>query len=967
MASFTEQATLLLNDKSSANIKKVNAELNKLFKTAQKLNNMKINLRGLSQVASQARTATTALNNVNRAAQNLRRPVAMNVSANTQRATAAINRLRQNAQRQVNMPIGGGVGGGGGIFGGGGRGGGGFGRPVVGGLAGFESALVRTTRQLILFQVATNTVMATLSEAGQAVMEAEDARLRIGQAGFGTERQLEFQEMTRDIQKQFNQVPAAQVLDASVEMLATMKASNKSSEQMQEAMSRVASNAQTMSVTFKDAAEGAENARMLEKLANIANLGTAEGDAAKIVKLQQETMRAVIAAGGDVNVYEAVRTARQLGSSIFLGLSEDAFADILSVRDEGGMRSTAEVRMGMRDLQRTSLEKYLKKQQAAVGLRNKDLTVNADVWKAFSENPIDAAMKYLAPKLKDFGLDVFDKSIDFNASDIAKILTEKMGFTTTGAQFFADAIASIEQVKKDREARKQVDLDPAIAADTIRGSFANLVATFDTMVATITTSINKPLADAINGFAGFLAEFGEIFKTEHVTPEDIAKRRQVGLPERLTGLPRELFTTPPQAVFDKALKELQTAIGAQADAVIGPETTGKFFQRWGQLTTDVPRKIDDATQYMRDAWQAAGENVKADSVAFKAKIGQAFDFLVEKFLELFEIPAGDTAKTRTDALNRFIGQLVADVLDSILRNLGKVANSLFSDFSFDMNFKDSPLGQLFYKKVQTPGGPQTVLKPLTDYLPAEFNAAAESVRKFAAWLGTLTVDTAQSAYNKLLQGIGIVSSAFEYIGGVVNRAAEAVQTFIDSLLNWKGMEDPRNPPTSSTESPAATEKKVLPQDLSLIDAFKAALIESTKQQYDLTPPVPAESPGPSMWESIKEWFKVKEPAFGAEGGTDVGALSDAVRAALSPSVQAAIDGITQGGAQAATSVQSGFITGGTSAGASMQAAIIAGGQAAANAMLAAIQNATTTVNVNVSGGGGYRPDTGAVGTPALVG
>jgi hypothetical protein len=44
MASFTEQATLLVKDGSTAPIKKINAALKEMFKTARSLKSQKIDL-----------------------------------------------------------------------------------------------------------------------------------------------------------------------------------------------------------------------------------------------------------------------------------------------------------------------------------------------------------------------------------------------------------------------------------------------------------------------------------------------------------------------------------------------------------------------------------------------------------------------------------------------------------------------------------------------------------------------------------------------------------------------------------------------------------------------------------------------------------------------------------------------------------------------------------------------------------
>ena len=65
MASFTEQATLLLKDSSTPEIKKINAALKELFKTAKSLKSVKIDIdaggRGLTKAQADIRKLTADL------------------------------------------------------------------------------------------------------------------------------------------------------------------------------------------------------------------------------------------------------------------------------------------------------------------------------------------------------------------------------------------------------------------------------------------------------------------------------------------------------------------------------------------------------------------------------------------------------------------------------------------------------------------------------------------------------------------------------------------------------------------------------------------------------------------------------------------------------------------------------------------------------------------------------------------
>ena len=86
MASFVESATLKLIDDSSVNIRKINRELKSLFKTAQQMKSMRIDIKGLPKASSEVRKLQSDL-------AKLRKPTRVNVQANTAQATSQVARL----------------------------------------------------------------------------------------------------------------------------------------------------------------------------------------------------------------------------------------------------------------------------------------------------------------------------------------------------------------------------------------------------------------------------------------------------------------------------------------------------------------------------------------------------------------------------------------------------------------------------------------------------------------------------------------------------------------------------------------------------------------------------------------------------------------------------------------------------------------------------------------------------------
>jgi hypothetical protein len=103
-ASFVEQATLLLKDKSSGQIKKINSELRKLDATAKlvkkSLAGINFNIKGLSKATSE----------INRFATAARKAGAVRIAPSVdtgkiKQASAAITSLRSNANKPINVRI----------------------------------------------------------------------------------------------------------------------------------------------------------------------------------------------------------------------------------------------------------------------------------------------------------------------------------------------------------------------------------------------------------------------------------------------------------------------------------------------------------------------------------------------------------------------------------------------------------------------------------------------------------------------------------------------------------------------------------------------------------------------------------------------------------------------------------------------------------------------------------------------
>jgi hypothetical protein len=202
MASFTERATLEVKDNSTAQIRKINAELKKLQATANSLKSIKIEIIGVSTAIKQVNNLTRALTRLKAVSS------ALKINVGTQGLSAAqrqITNLRTSARRPINvrmnytggrpppLPPGGGGGGGGRGRGGGRRGGmtrnilgtalqganagagGGMGFGLMGGLAAVNPAMLAVA-------AAAYAAAAALKFIGDAGAKADRADLMVRMA-----------------------------------------------------------------------------------------------------------------------------------------------------------------------------------------------------------------------------------------------------------------------------------------------------------------------------------------------------------------------------------------------------------------------------------------------------------------------------------------------------------------------------------------------------------------------------------------------------------------------------------------------------------------------------------------------------------------------------------------------------------------------------------------------------------------
>ncbi|KRR21362.1 hypothetical protein CQ14_06850 [Bradyrhizobium lablabi] len=217
MVSFVEQATLKVNDQSSAEIKRINAALKSLFKTADKLKgataNLQIKTKGLAQ-------ATTMVGKLAKDAKALQSSVgSIRVNLNTTQAQAQLARLRAQAQQPIRMPPplpgGGGRGGGfgGGMFGTGGYRRRGFAGAALSGAAlGFGIPIGGLTAGFAAVEVAARAAAEALSAVATAGIKRD--RTSLQGAALATEAQRQQLKVSQEARQKAN-VPFGMTRDES--------------------------------------------------------------------------------------------------------------------------------------------------------------------------------------------------------------------------------------------------------------------------------------------------------------------------------------------------------------------------------------------------------------------------------------------------------------------------------------------------------------------------------------------------------------------------------------------------------------------------------------------------------------------------------------------------------------------------------------------------------------------------------
>lgn len=473
MASFTEQAILKLIDQTSSPANKANAALTRLWKTASKLDSKNVNIR----------VRTTGAQNAAQQLQALVRASGQShvVRVDTSQITAAIRQAHALRGALGGMPMarpGASIPGGGFPMGGGRN-------ALFGGpgpaYANAGRIMARAFTAAIGFEIY-GAVRRGAGAAGRGILDEDSAVGSLRMMGLTADQVRQRRGMASDVSALFPELSRAMILDGTRELAGLANTAGDARVQMQN-FGRTAVN---LGVALGDMRAGAESARQLFRAGGL--LGVAQ-DPARQAEFIDEMQRAIIASGGDIQGAEIRRMLQQMRGQ-GLDLSPQAIGDLTSLRDEGGMGSTAEARMFMNDLTRSNLNRRDLARQQAAGLR--DAQGNTIERGELLANPIENVFNRIIPKLEKMGVDLDD------AAAVQKALTGRggLGLTTPGAAFAQRVISQRDQVQADRAARARVALNAAMEDPTLRQQAARIQAQFANAAAAITEGL-KPTAGGL--------------------------------------------------------------------------------------------------------------------------------------------------------------------------------------------------------------------------------------------------------------------------------------------------------------------------------------------------------------------------------------------------------------------------------------------------------------------------------------
>lgn len=464
MASFIEQATLRVIDQASAPIGKIDGALRRLDKLAtgfgSKIISVTVRASNLSQTARDVGTLQRALNRIGTAPATNLSSIVSGLGQVTQAANAATAAIR--GMNQASRAAGASAGP---AFRSAGRAAannGWFGRfpenigPIAARYAGWNA--VSTGHNIV-------------RSSGRGIVDAATERTALAMTGVAVPPELlkgKSDAEARAISRSYEAAVKEGVLFGAVNAASKYKTlteagmidvgrtaipNMKDPTQIASMMETFGETAAALSLVYRDAEKGMEGARQGYRALD--QMGVA-GDPAKLDSMMKAWATGIFASGRDVSAIQMAQTVSRLGGAK-MGLSEDAFARLIMLQDEARGQTANLVRTFQNDMVRPDKSDKMMDRAIASGVRDRaghakfgeELQADPQMYILNRIKPLAEKFGYVSQRLDKATGQMVEMSDAEKASQLNKILTDKLGFTSSAKTFVLDTIVKEDEIRRN--------------------------------------------------------------------------------------------------------------------------------------------------------------------------------------------------------------------------------------------------------------------------------------------------------------------------------------------------------------------------------------------------------------------------------------------------------------------------------------------------------------------------------------
>lgn len=334
-----------------------------------------------------------------------------------------------------------------------------------------------------------------------SVLSLDDARLEARVAGFSANDVAFLESQAIQLSAMYPGSSAAQLLGASVEAAGSASDQKTIVANMALIAKYSQMSAGALSLNGQDASEAG---RLLFKVIQLSGLAN---DPVGADAMAKAVMQGVIAAGGDVGMLEVVNMRRQLGTA-GVGISPGALMEAILIRDEGGMRGTANMRQAFSDLIRGNLNLKDRRRQIKAGLRDKN--GNSLVADQFLESPLDFVANEIIPRLRKLkGTD--GKPVDLtDGVAIQNALDNQLGFSKeAGGAFLTQMVLQFDSMMIERERARKATPEVAMEDPSVRMQMNQLNQQMANVAAQTLGPLLPTVSSALDSIVAKVAEAGK--------------------------------------------------------------------------------------------------------------------------------------------------------------------------------------------------------------------------------------------------------------------------------------------------------------------------------------------------------------------------------------------------------------------------------------------------------------------------